>query len=253
MGLAERPGPRGRRGRHGSRGIAVGVVTADCGPVLFADADARVVGAAHAGWRGALGGISRSASARWRGSAPREAHRRGARPDDLAGQLRSRRRSDGGLHRADPTTTASSSRASAPATPCSTFPAISSHGCWRPGLLAADLGLCTYADAERFFSYRRATHLSETDYGRLLAAIAIVEWSVLAFKPCPPRRRVDRSWPCISSARSSRRGSRGHWPPSPTAPRRHVLFAQESMYWLTGYNSFGFCFFQCLVLRADGR
>src|SRR5258708_8577796 len=32
-----------------------------------------------------------------------------------------------------------------------------------------------------------------------------------------------------------------------------LLFAQESMYWLTGYDSFGFCFFQCLVLMADGR
>src|SRR5690606_12460157 len=38
-------------------GLAVGASTADCGPVLFADREARVVGAAHAGWKGALGGI----------------------------------------------------------------------------------------------------------------------------------------------------------------------------------------------------
>jgi copper oxidase (laccase) domain-containing protein len=41
------------------------------------------------------------------------------------------------------------------------------------GVLSADLGLCTYADEERFFSYRRATHRGEADYGRLLSAIVL--------------------------------------------------------------------------------
>jgi copper oxidase (laccase) domain-containing protein len=41
------------------------------------------------------------------------------------------------------------------------------------GIAAADLGLCTYADPERFFSYRRATHRGEPDYGRMLSAIAM--------------------------------------------------------------------------------
>ena len=39
-------------------GLAIGASTADCGPVLFADAQARVIGSAHAGWRGALGGVT---------------------------------------------------------------------------------------------------------------------------------------------------------------------------------------------------
>ena len=43
------------------------------------------------------------------------------------------------------------------------------------GVAADDMRLCTYADPERFYSYRRATHLSEPDYGRLLSAIAILE------------------------------------------------------------------------------
>src|SRR6202012_523293 len=41
-------------------GLALGILTADCAPVLFADAQARVIGAAHAGWKGALGGVIES-------------------------------------------------------------------------------------------------------------------------------------------------------------------------------------------------
>ena len=51
-------------------GLAIGVSTADCGPVLFADPEARVIGAAHAGWRGALAGVLEATSPRWKSSAP---------------------------------------------------------------------------------------------------------------------------------------------------------------------------------------
>jgi YfiH family protein len=50
-------GPRGDAAVTDRRGIALGIVTADCAPVLFADAEAGVIGAAHAGWRGAVGGV----------------------------------------------------------------------------------------------------------------------------------------------------------------------------------------------------
>ena len=50
-------GPKADAVVTNKRGVAVGVGTADCGPILFADATAHVVAAAHAGWRGALGGI----------------------------------------------------------------------------------------------------------------------------------------------------------------------------------------------------
>ncbi len=43
------------------------------------------------------------------------------------------------------------------------------------GVAAASMGLCTYAEPERFFSYRRATHRGEPDYGRLLSAIVLTE------------------------------------------------------------------------------
>ena len=156
-------------------GIAVGVGTADCGPILFADPAAHVVAAAHAGWRGALAGILESTidAMESLGATPRR-HRRRARADDLAEELRSRRANWSPPSR--PTirrTPASSSRATGPAMPGSTCPASSSPVSRAAGVLAADLGRCTYADEERFYSYRRATHRGEPDYGRLLSAIAL--------------------------------------------------------------------------------
>ena len=72
-------------------GLAVGVSTADCGPVLFADARRGVIGAAHAGWRGALAGvIDATIAAMERLGAERAPHRRRARPDDPPAELRGR-------------------------------------------------------------------------------------------------------------------------------------------------------------------
>ena len=82
-----------RRGRASSRpradalvtrvpGLAIGVSTADCGPLLFADAQAGVIGAAHAGWRGAFAGvIEATVAAMEKLGADARAHRRGARSD----------------------------------------------------------------------------------------------------------------------------------------------------------------------------
>ena len=58
--------------------------------------------------------------------------------------------------------------------PCSTSPAISRRGSDRAGIRQVeDLGLCTYADPDRFFSFRRTTHRAEPDYGRHVNAIAL--------------------------------------------------------------------------------
>ena len=156
-------------------GVAVGVGTADCGPVLFADADARIVAAAHAGWKGALGGIL---------DATLDAMESlGAKRDHTVAVL-------------GPTISAASyevgpdfvERLAADAPEHARFLAPSSragHAMFdlpayivarleKLGVASAHaLNLCTYADEARFFSYRRATHRFEPDYGRLLSAIAI--------------------------------------------------------------------------------
>lgn len=156
-------------------GVLLGVLTADCVPVLFADADAGVVGAAHAGWKGARGGVleatleamtalgadpARTAAVAgpciqqasyeiddtffndFLGAAPENeaffalGARAGHHQFDLDGYTRAR---------------------------------LSAAGVGQ----VATLGVDTYPDAARFFSYRRACHKGETAYGRLLSAIGL--------------------------------------------------------------------------------
>ena len=157
-----------------TEGIAIGVTAADCGPVLFADASARVIGAAHAGWKGALSGIVESTiDAMEELGAERggivaaigplirqhsyevggefierfldadaeharfflPGERDGHAMFDLAGFIRMRLENAGVL-------------------------------------MIDDIGVDTYSD-ERFFSYRRSVHRGETDYGRHVHAIAL--------------------------------------------------------------------------------
>ena len=158
-----------------TRGLAIGVTTADCGPVLFADPAAGVVGAAHAGWRGAFDGVleaiidamervgaDRSRMVVGLGPMIRQpsyevgpefvarfkaadtANERfftaSARPDhalfDLAGYIAARLRR---------------------------------HGIDR----IEDTGRCTYGEPQNFFSYRGSTHRGEPDYGRHVNAITL--------------------------------------------------------------------------------
>ena len=142
-------------------GLALGVTGADCGMILFADQRARVIGAAHAGWKGALTGVV-EATVDGDGAARRQArrHRRRAWPlhrrqilrgrPGVRRRLRRRGRRHGALfHRP----------AAGRATRCSTSTPISpSAPRARESDGFEDLRLDTYADERRFFSYRRATH-----------------------------------------------------------------------------------------------
>jgi YfiH family protein len=155
-------------------GVLLGILTADCAPVLFADADAGVIGAAHAGWRGAFAGVTDATI-------------------DAMEQLGARRQ-----------------RIAAAVGPCIAQASYEVDEAFRAKLIDADaandrfctggprekphfdlpayvvarleaagiarvdsIGLDTYADADRFFSYRRATHLGEPSYGRQISLIGL--------------------------------------------------------------------------------
>jgi len=157
-----------------TEGLAIGITAADCGPILFADPNARVIGAAHAGWKGALTGIVESTVGAMEslgadrtnivaaiGPLIRQhsyevgnefverfiesdaenslffvpATREGHAMFDLAGFIRSRLENAGVL-------------------------------------IIDDIGIDTYSDP-RFFSYRRSVHRKEADYGRHIHAIVL--------------------------------------------------------------------------------
>lgn len=156
-------------------GLAIGVSTADCGPVLFADPQARVIGAAHAGWRGALGGVTDATIAAME-------HLGAVRGRIVAalGPMIRQPNYETGLDLWERFTAAD------PANARFFTPAAREHhfmfdlaGYVAARLSAAgvgtieDIGACTYADPERFYSYRRMTHRQEADYGRHVNAIVL--------------------------------------------------------------------------------
>lgn len=155
--------------------LAIGVSTADCGPLLFADAEAGVIGAAHAGWRGAFTGVIEATLAAMEtlGAA------RGRTAVALGPTIRQPNYEVGPefvdrFLAAD----ADNARFFLPS-------ARAGHAMFdltgyigerarRAGVETfEDLGLCTYADPERFFSYRRMSQRGEPDYGRHINAIAL--------------------------------------------------------------------------------
>jgi YfiH family protein len=155
-------------------GTALAILTADCQPVLFADPKAGVVGAAHAGWQGAVDGVL---------EATVDAMERlgASRPDIAAviGPSISQRNYEVGQEFLE--------RFMDEDTDNALFFANGADGKYQFDLAAFGLarlraagvgqaewtGHCTYADPARFYSYRRATHLGEADYGRLVASIRL--------------------------------------------------------------------------------
>jgi YfiH family protein len=167
--------PRGDAIVTRTPGLAIGVTTADCGPILLVDPAARVIGAAHAGWRGALAGIVEATVDAM--------ERLGAERKDIRAALGPMIRQEN--YEVGPDLIA---RFAAEDSASDRFflPASrDGHALFDlAGYIAArldragirdveDLGLCTYTDPARFFSFRRSTHRDEADYGRHVNAIVL--------------------------------------------------------------------------------
>ncbi|MGZ8311482.1 MAG: peptidoglycan editing factor PgeF [Allosphingosinicella sp.] len=155
-------------------GLALGILTADCAPVLLADAAAGIVGAAHAGWKGAFGGVLEATLEAMEALGADRARIAAAIGPAIA------RRS----YEVDDTFCRRFAE-SDPANDRFFGPGRDGHhqfdleGYIAARLAAAGvrrveaLGLDTYSDPDRFFSYRRATHRGEPDYGRQISLIAV--------------------------------------------------------------------------------
>jgi YfiH family protein len=160
-----------------TRGLALGVTTADCGPVLFADARAGVIGAAHAGWRGAFLGVLEAAI--------EALERCGAERSRLVVALGPMIRQPN--YEVGPEFVARFKAADAANDRFFEPSARAGHALFDlAGYIAArlrrggiehieDIGRCTYAEPREFFSYRGSTHRGEPDYGRHVNGIALSE------------------------------------------------------------------------------
>ena len=155
-------------------GLALSVLTADCGPILFADAKAGVIGAAHSGWKGTVGRIAQNTV--------RAMERLGADPANITAVL--------GPTIAQPSYEVGAEFpdliAAACKDPLAYLTASTNQGKWMfdlPGLIeeqlkelvgqALVLNRDTYVEEDLFFSYRRATHRGETEYGRQISGICL--------------------------------------------------------------------------------
>jgi polyphenol oxidase len=155
-------------------GLALGILTADCTPVLLADTDAAVIGAAHAGWKGALGGIIESTVAAMERLGADRARIAAAVGPAIA--RRSYEVDEAFLRRFAETEPESerfftSGRAGHHQFDLEGFVVSRIAAAGVPRIDA--LGLDTYSQPDRFFSYRRATHRGEPDYGRQISLIAL--------------------------------------------------------------------------------
>ena len=156
-------------------GLALGVTGADCGMILFADPEARVVGAAHAGWKGALNGvIEATVAAMERLGAKREAVTAALGPCIAQESYEVGPEFVAAFARAGEATERFFVPSSRPSHAMFDLKAYIAERAARARVgRFEDLRLDTYADEARFFSYRRTTHRREADYGRLVSAIAL--------------------------------------------------------------------------------
>jgi polyphenol oxidase len=156
-------------------GLAIAVSSADCGPLLFADEEARVIGAAHAGWKGALAGVIEATIAAMEGQGAGRARMHVALGPmisraayEVGPEFKARFLEADAAHEKFFTPSPRDGRS------MFDLPAFIGERLRQAGIgNIDDLGRCTHGEEALFFSYRRMTHRGETDYGRHLSAIAL--------------------------------------------------------------------------------
>jgi len=155
-------------------GILLGILTADCAPVLYIDREAGVIGAAHSGWRGAVAGVNEATVAAM--------ERLGARRDRIAAAIgpaiaARNYEVDHGFEERLLALDLANERffTEGPAgKPHFDLEAYIVARLAAAGIRKVEaLGLDTYADSDRFYSFRRATHRGEPDYGRQVSLIGL--------------------------------------------------------------------------------
>ena len=155
-------------------GLLLGVLTADCTPVLLADPEAGVIGAAHAGWKGAFGGVVETTVALMEARGARRARIAAAIGPVIA---RKSYEVDEAFLRRFAEAEPANERFFTPGREghhqfdleAYVLARLAAAGVTR----AEALGLDTYSDPDRSYSYRRATHRGEPDYGRQISLIAL--------------------------------------------------------------------------------
>jgi YfiH family protein len=158
-----------------TRGLAIGALAADCAPVLFADPEARVVAAAHAGWRGAVAGVVEAAVAAMIGAGAARARIRVAVGPCIGWEVYEvGPEFEEEVLARDPASRRYFARRHGDARSRFDLPGYIVHR-----LAAMDLAVveqctpCTYRNESIFFSYRRARARGDPDYGRQISAIVV--------------------------------------------------------------------------------
>jgi YfiH family protein len=178
--VVERPwaigqGPRADAMASNIFGLALGILTADCAPVLLADGEAGVIGAAHAGWQGALAGVTDSVI-----NAMEQLGANRKRVAAAVGPCISQANYEVGpefvarFRAADERNTRWFAPSGQPDHHRFNLAGYVSDRLSAAGIQSIETNpLCTYANETKFFSFRRATHRGEKDYGRQLSAILL--------------------------------------------------------------------------------
>lgn len=155
-------------------GLAICAQAADCGPILFADPHAKVIGAAHAGWKGALFGVLEATieAMEAEGASRDNIHAVlgpsiSAKAYEVGPEYAARFTDIDGAHERYFTASHKDGHM------MFDLPAFTLDRLNQAGVTARSVGRCTYDEPELFYSYRRTTHLGEPDYGRLASAIML--------------------------------------------------------------------------------